>query len=481
LSDVVAGRKGIPLEQPSSLPLVTFVVPCYKYAHFLGKCVNSILAQSFKNLEILIMDNCSPDDTQEVAQSFQDPRVRYFRNDSNIGQVQNFNKGLTLARGKYVWVLSADDLLGSPSVVERYVEVMEQDAKLGFVFCRAIELLGDKERGIVAWADYGDQNCRWHDSTFFLRLTKSCCIVLSSVMIRMECLNRVGFFPTDLRFADDWYLLGMLAMHFGGIYFAEPMVFCRIHEESLTSQQNEQYAHVCIGDEVSVLWRLGIQAELESKPHLRDACRSALICRAKEYLKAGLLGTSPRMNAAELDEILESRIQDSNSLRRIRTDVYNSLARDIRSVYYADGRIIGVADEVGAFSDLCQRAALANIHSLCDACKRALAYRLSCRLREDMVKKNLVLSGAEFADVLRSRIPDDNEAKDIQALIYSELGDQQFSHGEHAQAASSYRLALQIRPGHPVISAKYLLMQMGTPGIWIRQVSHQVRGAGRRT
>ena len=78
-------------------PLVSFVVPCYKLAHLMPQCVNSILRQSYENYEILIMDNCSPDNTPEVAASFGDPRVKLVRNETNLGHVRNFNKGITLA------------------------------------------------------------------------------------------------------------------------------------------------------------------------------------------------------------------------------------------------------------------------------------------------------------------------------------------------------------------------------------------------
>src|SRR5579862_3673612 len=103
-------------------PKVTFIVPCYKLGHLLSQCVNSILKQSFGDFEVLIINNDSPDNTAEVAESFRDPRVKHIHNETNIGHIRNYNKGLTLARGKYAWLLSADDMLRSPKVLERYVE-----------------------------------------------------------------------------------------------------------------------------------------------------------------------------------------------------------------------------------------------------------------------------------------------------------------------------------------------------------------------
>jgi glycosyltransferase involved in cell wall biosynthesis len=469
------------LKKVSSAPLVTFVVPCYNYAHFLAICVNSILLQDYENFEVLIMDNCSTDNTPEVAQSFQDARVRHIRNESNLGSTQNFNKGLTLARGKYVWLLSADDLLRSPNVLGRYVDVMEQNADLGFVFCRAIELLGEREGTISRWADCGEQDCIWHGSNFLWRLIESCCVILSSVMVRKECLNRVGLFPTDLPYADDWYLLSMLAMHYGVAYLAEPMVFYRIHPDSLTIQQGREYAQICVGDELNVLWRVGHEAELAQKPQLRDACHVGFIRLARRYLMTELWGTGPHISATEFEGILKSRFQNSNGLQRIRNSVYTSLAEEVRSLlYYVPDAPIDCAEEISSYWDLWRHAELAGVPDLRDACKLGLAHRLSRRLQDGTF--NVTSSGSEtgFAEILQSRIPDAEAAKDIRALVYRNLGDQQYTRREYAEATQSYRLALEVCPGHLATSAKYLLMRMGVPGIWIRQLAGQVRESSRR-
>src|SRR5438477_10603599 len=109
-----------------SNPTVTFVVPCYKLAHLLPDCLRSILSQSFGDFEILVMDDCSPDHTGEVARSFKDSRVRHVRNDPNLGHLHNYNKGIALARGAYIWLISADDCLRRPYVLERYVQQMDR-------------------------------------------------------------------------------------------------------------------------------------------------------------------------------------------------------------------------------------------------------------------------------------------------------------------------------------------------------------------
>jgi len=459
-------------------PLVTFVVPCYNYAHFLTACVNSILAQDYENFEVLIMDNCSTDNTPEVAQSFRDPRVRHIRNESNVGSTQNFNKGLTLARGKYVWLLSADDLLRSSKVLGRYVDVMERDADVGFVFCRAVELLGQTEGAISKWADCGEQDCRWNEPTFLLRLIESCCVILSSVMIRKECLERVGMFPTDLPYSDDWYLLSMLAMHYAVAYSSAPMVYYRIHDKSLTVQQGREYAQICVGDELNVLWRVGLEAGLAKKDELRDACEVGFVRLAKRYLMTELWGDGPRISATEFEETLRSRFPKSDAVQRIRNSVYASLAEDVRSLYHVHDAPIDAAEEISAYWDLLRNAELAGVPALRDACEFVLAHRLARRLEDGTLQE--MSNGNGFAEILRTRIPDEEAAKRIRALVYRDLGDEQYTRHEYAEATQSYRLAVEAGPGHSATSAKYLLMRMGAAGIWIRQLAGQVLESSRK-
>src|SRR5262245_19230606 len=130
-------------------PKVSFVVPCYYLAHLLADCVNSILRQSYTNFEVLIMDDCSPDHTPEVAQSFSDRRNQYIRNERNLGNTGNYNKGIALSRGHYVWLISADDYLRREYVLQRYVEVMESHPEVGYVFCPVIALENGQQTGVM--------------------------------------------------------------------------------------------------------------------------------------------------------------------------------------------------------------------------------------------------------------------------------------------------------------------------------------------
>ena len=309
-------------------PLVTFVVPCYKLAHLLPQCINSILQQEYTNFEVLIMDNCSPDNTPKVAQSFSDPRVQHIRNESNLGHIRNFNKGIGLARGKYVWMVLVDDMLRSPHALGRSVDlVMERNPSVGFVFCRAVELHGGEEKGICQWGNCGDEDQMWKGGTFFHQLIEANCIVAATMFVRKECYPP-GPYQLDVPWASDWYVACLVAMHFDVAYFAEPMVATRIHEESLTTMcTQDDYARRCIGDELGVLRNVGHQAKHAGSPSLGLSRAEASVhaCRAVRLLTAGLKDETPGMSQAEFEMILEDRIPSVEERNEIRASVYTSL------------------------------------------------------------------------------------------------------------------------------------------------------------
>ena len=109
-------------------PRVSVGVPTYNGARYLGEALESLLRQTYEDIEIIISDNASTDATEEVATSFarRDPRVRYDRLPENIGAAANFMRVLELARGEYFRWAAADDL-SAPEFIERCVSVLDRE------------------------------------------------------------------------------------------------------------------------------------------------------------------------------------------------------------------------------------------------------------------------------------------------------------------------------------------------------------------
>jgi len=110
----------------STQPLVSIGIPAYKGAAFIKETIESVLAQSFRDFELIICDDNSPDDTLEVIAGFTDPRIRVLRSEANLGAEGNWNRCLSEARGKYFKLLPQDDRL-LPGCLERQVAVLEAD------------------------------------------------------------------------------------------------------------------------------------------------------------------------------------------------------------------------------------------------------------------------------------------------------------------------------------------------------------------
>ena len=303
-------------------PLVSFVVPCYKLAHLLPQCVSSILRQSYQNYEILIMDNYSPDNTPEVAASFGDPRVKHIRNETNLGHVRNFNKGITLANGKYVWLISPDDWLRGDDALAKYVDLMEKNPAVGYTFCRAIEVLGSKETGIASWTNLGDQDRVWDGPSFLHRLIQGDCVVLSAAMVRKECYEKYGMFSLEMPHANDWYLWCVLALHYKVGYIAEPSVFVRMHEESLTSAFNQGGNPLCLIDELTALWRAAHLAEVAGVISDRSAFNDSIATMAGRALTYGPRGRSmPGLKEADFESLLRQHAKDAKDEKDMRARV----------------------------------------------------------------------------------------------------------------------------------------------------------------
>lgn len=116
------------------MPRVSVVVPAYNYGRYLREAIESIQAQDFEDLEILVVDNGSTDDTQAVLATIHEPRMRVLTLEVNQGLSVAFNLGIESARGEYVAYLDADDRW-RPGKLRRQVELMDAEPGVGVVFC----------------------------------------------------------------------------------------------------------------------------------------------------------------------------------------------------------------------------------------------------------------------------------------------------------------------------------------------------------
>jgi len=133
-----------PTQEGYTTPKVSIGLPVYNGARFLKEAIDSILSQTFTDFELIICDNDSDDGTAEIALGYAraDSRVRYHRNDRNIGAAHNFNKAFSLSRGQYFKWAACDDI-HLPDCLARCVQVLDSDAKVVLVYPKSSEINED--------------------------------------------------------------------------------------------------------------------------------------------------------------------------------------------------------------------------------------------------------------------------------------------------------------------------------------------------
>jgi glycosyltransferase involved in cell wall biosynthesis len=322
-------------------PVVSFIVPCYRLAHLLPDCVNSILAQTYGDFEVLIMDDCSPDNTAEVARSFTDSRVRHVRNDPNMGHLRNYNKGIDLARGRYIWLISADDYLRQPYVLQRYVQLLDNNPKVGYTFCPGVAVGVNERTDQAEWVAHGQRVHGKSDRIIsghrlLKDLLKGNTIVAASGLVRRECYQTLGSFPLNMPWAGDWYLWCLFALHFDVGYFAEPMVCYREHELTMTTQLMQDRVDNCFAEEVEIPWVIKEKAdEANFRKVSRDSLQALASIYARSVAAKHYRNVKPPMTLEEFEQSLCRNTTSEAERNVVRSKVYSDMADH----YYKQGNL----------------------------------------------------------------------------------------------------------------------------------------------
>lgn len=216
-------------------PKVTVFIPAYNREKYIGDAIESILAQTFTNFEILLIDDGSKDRTIEIMRSYKDPRVRIIRNENNLGIPKTRNKGIEHARGEYIAMLDSDDR-AFPTRLEKQVDFLDAHhdyAQVGS-WCRMMDEQGQPLKKIkrqpISPEDVDTQ------------LLFRCSLSNRSIMARTKILREYGY-RNDYPRCQDYDLHVRLAQKYKLGNLPECLVYGRIHADQITSQTVE------LGDE----------------------------------------------------------------------------------------------------------------------------------------------------------------------------------------------------------------------------------------
>ena len=181
-------------------PLVSVCIPTFNNAKFIKKTLDSIINQTHANIEIVVIDNASTDNTQEIVGSYSDNRIRYHRNSKTIHCLSNWNICIELAKSEFVAIYHSDDIY-EPMIVEKEIEVLQQNHSIGAVFCLD-NIIDENDQFVKTGANlphYFDTNLGISfEELFPLMLNEfPSFIIAPTFMARKSMFKDVGFFDAN--------------------------------------------------------------------------------------------------------------------------------------------------------------------------------------------------------------------------------------------------------------------------------------------
>ncbi len=227
--------------QRESAPLVSIITPCYKGGKYLPFSIASVLQQDFKDLELLLIDDKSPDNTREIMQKEReksdfDPRIHLLQNEKNLGIVGTRNKALQLAKGKYICFLDQDDLWTANNKLSLQVSYLEQNPQCIMVWSHTDLINSNGEKiGQIRFAT-SDREIR--SKLLFWNQFCTC-----AVMIKSEVVKKAGLLDRRYDKVDDYDLWLKSGKYWTLGNIDKVLVAYRKSWEN-TSSENHTYLHM---------------------------------------------------------------------------------------------------------------------------------------------------------------------------------------------------------------------------------------------
>jgi glycosyltransferase involved in cell wall biosynthesis len=208
-------------------PLVTVLMPAYNAAAYIGFAIDSVLKQTYENFELIIVNDCSTDDTAKIIAGYSDPRIRVITNEKNLTLSPTLNKGLEQARGEFIARLDADDI-AYPTRLAQQVACFERDRSLGLVSSwNAIIDAKNRVTAIARW--------RFTPESLYFALQFRNCLTHSSVMFNKKLVKALGGYTVGRSEDYDLWSKLVATVKFHHIY--QPLVQWRDIPTSLSHVQ----------------------------------------------------------------------------------------------------------------------------------------------------------------------------------------------------------------------------------------------------
>lgn len=265
-----------------SQPLVSICIPAYNSREFIGQAIESVLAQTYQNFELIIIDDCSTDKSLEVIRRYNDPRMVVIKNETNIGAEANWNKLLSVTRGKYIKILCGDDYL-YPSCIEKQLSVFQNnaDGNIALVCCKRDII--DKQGKLIVSRGFKNKSGRLPGYRAIKKTIRAGTNLIgepTAVLFKAEILTDTGLFDGSAPYVLDLDMWCRMLLRGDVFIIPEPLCVFRVSPVS---------------------WSIRLS-------YLQSFCFKALIVK---------LAKDPRYRLSPLDKTLGSIMASANATLRL--------------------------------------------------------------------------------------------------------------------------------------------------------------------
>lgn len=269
----------------NKLPLISVIMSAYNEEAYIEKAIMSILHQTEQDFELIIFDDCSTDATVDIIKSIKDERIKLYENTENCGLTRNLNKGLRIAKGRYIARMDGDDI-SLPERFEKQVKYFEEHPKVMLISCQT--------------QNFGESSLCWrlteNSEELKVRMLVRPVFAHPGFMMKRELLDEGFLYDETFRTAQDYELASRVAGKYEIGIVQEILLYYRVHKKQVSSLSGkEQFNNA---DRVrEKLWnQVGAALSENEKRMLQKWAKEELADSITEYVEINRL----------IDEILKA-------------------------------------------------------------------------------------------------------------------------------------------------------------------------------
>jgi glycosyltransferase involved in cell wall biosynthesis len=267
---------------------VSVVIPYYKGSNFIESTIKSVLDQTHKDLEIIIVDDCSQDNLSEIIQPY---NIRLITNECNMGIPKTMNAGIKVSTGDYIAFLDQDDIW-YPNKLELQLQEFNSSENIGLVECDIALVVQNNK--IIGTSKINPDATSKHDILKHIYLSTH---TSSTMMIKRECFDTMGLLDENRVGWTDFEIAFRIATRYNVGYVNEILVFKNLHSASSSSKMGDG-----IRDEAKLMYR----EMCEYHPFLREYLpmkEGAIIsCDVIDHIKNGEYGTAQKVSLESITQ-----------------------------------------------------------------------------------------------------------------------------------------------------------------------------------